>query len=93
MSGFILLGGDDATELELGVIAGSTLSCGGTGMALASVKLFRVSDDAIVDSTTADGAGAYSFTDVPVAAGPYYVVAFSADATLAGVTLPILVAV
>lgn len=89
MSGFILLGGGDT----LGTIAGSTVSCGGLGMAEASVKLFRFSDDALVDSTIADESGAYSFTDVPIAEGPYYVVAFSADVSLAGVTLPTLVAV
>lgn len=90
MTGFLLLGSD--SESTAGTIAGRIANCQALGMAGASVKLFQVSDDAIVATTTADENGDYSFT-LPSTGGLYYVVAFNVEGTLAGVTLPTLVAV
>lgn len=74
------------------VVSGQSVDSTGAPLASCIVKLFRVGDDSLVATSTSDGSGNYSFT-LPANSGTFYVVSFNAAGTLAGCTLPGIVAV
>lgn len=71
-------------------ITGITKDSAGSALGSCVVDLFRTSDDVRVDSTTSDGSGNFSF--IPLAYGPYYIVAYKAGSPdVAGTTVNTLV--
>ena len=67
-------------------VSGITRDCGGTALGSCQVLLFRTSDNLLIDSTTSDVNGNYSFT-VSDNTTTYFLVAYFADAPdVAGTT-------
>jgi hypothetical protein len=60
-------------------ITGVVRDSNGTPVAGATVKLFRMSDDKMVDATTSDGDGAYSFVRDVLDPNTYYTLAYVDD--------------
>jgi hypothetical protein len=72
------------TVLSLGSISGYTKYKCGPVLSGCTVKLYRASDDFLVDSTVSDINGYYEFVN-PVGF-PFYAVAYNPDGTLGGIT-------
>jgi hypothetical protein len=71
-------------------IVGVTRDASGAPLASVTVKLFKTSDNSLVNSTVSDGSGVYSFTVTPSTA--YYLLAYkSGTPDVAGTTLNTLV--
>lgn len=70
-----------------GIVTDST----GAPLAGATVKVFRVSDEALVATVTSNGSGAYTATTPD--AGPFYVLAFKDSPFVTGLTARTLTAV
>lgn len=70
--------GDGGSFLQYRV-AGITLDMAGAVLASCTVKLYDTLTDALLQTTTSDGLGAYVFT-VSVANQQYYIVAYKASA-------------
>lgn len=71
-------------------ITGVTMDSTGAALGSCVVQLFRSSNDLLIEESTSDGSGNYSFT-LPIA-GPFYIVAYKAGAPdVAGTTVNTLV--
>lgn len=73
-------------------ITGVTKDSTGASLGSCVVQLFRTSNDQLIEESTSDGSGNYSFA--PTDYGPFYVVAYKAGAPdVAGTTVNTLVGV
>lgn len=72
-------------------ISGTTKDSSSVALPSCSVKLFRTSDDLLMETVTSDGSGNYSFSSVGLGE-TYYVVAYKAGSPdVAGTTVNSLV--
>lgn len=59
------------------IISGITKDSAGSVLASCTVSLYRTSDDSLMERTTSDGSGAYSFSAIGLSE-TYYIVAYKA---------------
>jgi len=76
--------------LKVPVVTGTVRDIANAPMPGCPVKLFRASDDVLVTEVTSGATGRYEFVDP--AGEPFYAASFDITETLAGITVPTLVA-